>query len=48
MEQVTADQDAIDIFTHRVSNDAGETREEIVIPFRFTGGGAVGFAKMNI
>jgi hypothetical protein len=48
VEQVTADQDEIDLFGDGVGNNAAEHTEKVFVALGFTGRGAVCFAEMDV
>jgi len=48
VEQVTADQDEIDLFGNGIGNDAAEHTKEVFVALGFIGSGAVCFAEVDV
>jgi len=48
MEEVTGDQDKIDLFGNGVSYNAAEHVEKVFVAFSFISSSAVGFAEMDV
>ena len=48
VEEVTAGEDEIDHCFNSVSHYTSEATEEVLVAFRFTSGGAVGFTEMDV
>lgn len=48
VEQVTCDQDEINLFRNGVSNDAAERAKEVFVSLGFVGSVAVCFAEMDV